>query len=959
MKGLALLILLLKAWCVDSHAYLAYPKPRNADALHTPTFLGERIAPYRDAIVKANLGCGGGDKDVAGPVAIEVEAGSLLELRWKVTVPHFADRQYPGVRIAMSYDSSDSFNQNILAEGVDAGGNYPGEMVNFTVLIPPGKPCEKCVLQWMWAGRNDNAAYINCVDIKINSAICSKPGCEINDPLLVDSGAIQKRWTEICDPKASVTTKCVTDRASGCGIDMAKMVWGSCSNYVEHVRRHAFSLGRSGSRTSLVRAKSVTSDASCHTICVYGAPSSTVDTCSAAYTGAAGTGSSVAVAVDSGSQLGSTGCPVLCPLPKTAALDAGLAEMEVLSWAVKDQLGAVNGSLVYFQSLLAKPKELEPYLARASRFLASFNMKVALFRILPKIGTIASAIYSVVDALLKVIEVAKGVLGAVITVANGLDEIVDFLRSVAGTGQIAMDRVKGAVQLLRDTVGPARHCVESGHPLLCSVFSDPAEKFSELSTNNIVAPLNKVLSQSNRTLGQVVEVMKKAREYEQIAAAAVNAIIAGQSVDDFVEEWQGKLDDVERVLQDKMCVPYELSLGEVSCTRRRHLFSWGNKKTYKISTPAFLEAIGVPSCTAEVKSVEFCFSVQEVFEGAEKIAGPVRQRFEDWAKKGWAGLGLPTIDDLLEKHPALHILKEALEEVQSADLMEEPGVKAVSGLGECARTTQGFAVATAADSAAQRRRRGSEAEFEPSSIVGKATKTNPFAGINLDNPFQLNVEQLGVIATSLLKRLNFTRELESVCILTVNQIGNVDVSTEGEMTPSKVQEFAVAAVEVDSNGENAGADSGGGLELASAPLIMSQAEQDMEIAAVKGVSDGVIAASASLSSSSNTLQCVSGLIDPLTGNCVACGYCDPDGKWCLNCMEDSSGLSGGAIAAIVVCMLLLVAGVGVVYARVGKSNLTGLRVPQWQRTVSKQQGAMKRVDTTSWLRESASKTDTI
>jgi hypothetical protein len=111
-----------------------------------------------------------------------------------------------------------------------------------------------------------------------------------------------------------------------------------------------------------------------------------------------------------------------------------------------------------------------------------------------------------------------------------------------------MDRVKGAAQLLRGTVGPARHCVESGHPLLCGVLKEPAEAFSTLSTDNLINPFNDVLSRSNRTLGEVVAVLETAEDYQRMYTAAAQAIVAGQPVDEFIEQWQGTLDDVEKVL---------------------------------------------------------------------------------------------------------------------------------------------------------------------------------------------------------------------------------------------------------------------------------------------------------------------------------------------------------------------------------------------------------------------------
>jgi hypothetical protein len=83
-------------------------------------------------------------------------------------------------------------------------------------------------------------------------------------------------------------------------------------------------------------------------------------------------------------------------------------------------------------------------------------------------------------------------------------------------------------------------------------------------------------------------------------------------------------------------------------------------------------------------------------------------------------------------------------------------------------------------------------------------------------------------------------------------------------------------------------------------------------------------------------------------------------------------MSGGAIAAIVVCVLLAVVAAVVFIQRrdagsgssgSSGSSVGGIRMPQWavvgSTKGSTKQRALKKVDTMGWLRESASATDTI
>ena len=219
-----------------------------------------------------------------------------------------------------------------------------------------------------------------------------------------------------------------------------------------------------------------------------------------------------------------------------------------------------------------------------------------------------------------------------------------------------------------------------------------------------------------------------------------------------------------------------------------------------------------------------------------------------------------------------------------------------------------------------------------------------------------------------------------MCVLTVNQIGNalqeVDEAASGAgagVDAAAVAEFAAAAVE--SEGGDGGQRSGE-FVLSAAQQLASSTQLQAEYAVASAVS------STALSAETNPLlqyeqqqtaaatACESGLMDPRTGACVKCGTCDPSGKWCLQCGGGGSGLSSGAIAAIVLCVLFVVAvaTVALFRRRVMQQGggLGSLHLP-WgggggggRGPLSSSSGKrMKRVDTTSWLQAKSKNTDTI
>lgn len=57
-----------------------------------------------------------------------------------------------GVRIAISYNENDTFNDNVLVNGIEVG---PVGYNTYSVTLPAGKVCDKCVLQWIWDSTAD------------------------------------------------------------------------------------------------------------------------------------------------------------------------------------------------------------------------------------------------------------------------------------------------------------------------------------------------------------------------------------------------------------------------------------------------------------------------------------------------------------------------------------------------------------------------------------------------------------------------------------------------------------------------------------------------------------------------------------------------------------------------------------------------------------------------------------
>ena len=173
-SGSALALLALLPGEVLSHGVLVSPRTREAAGMRGD---GAKLTPFFQAKDLADGGCGGvanGDPGVGRPRQA-FRPGSQIKVEWDLTIPHPADNENTGVRIAIHYGPDESFDKNILAGGV-AGSGVPGfsaeqiqgeKRQSATLTLPVGKTCDYCTLQWVWAASSDGGLYIGCADIAI------------------------------------------------------------------------------------------------------------------------------------------------------------------------------------------------------------------------------------------------------------------------------------------------------------------------------------------------------------------------------------------------------------------------------------------------------------------------------------------------------------------------------------------------------------------------------------------------------------------------------------------------------------------------------------------------------------------------------------------------------------------------------------------------------------------------
>ena len=208
---------MLRAWFitvflfarVSGHAVLRDPTPRQGRIDDD----GEKLSPFSAASDVANrgdggYGCGGSSNNDPGQ-QLPTEAfqpGEKITVKWKVTITHPRDVEDSGVRIAIHYSNSDSFQDNILAgeladddeggstvsacEGADdddCGDDKEGESFTKKVTLPD-KTCSCCTLQWLWAAKEDGGFYLGCADIAITEDGELPTSCDNDDDDDDDNG---------------------------------------------------------------------------------------------------------------------------------------------------------------------------------------------------------------------------------------------------------------------------------------------------------------------------------------------------------------------------------------------------------------------------------------------------------------------------------------------------------------------------------------------------------------------------------------------------------------------------------------------------------------------------------------------------------------------------------------------------------------------------------------------------
>jgi len=147
---------------VESHGILVCPPARAG--MNSPPGIKHYPEP---APMDALNECNGSS---AGTITGSYLAGSTISVTWDTTILHTSS---PGVRIAVWYNDNDTFNSNVLADGVDIGitGNN-----TFNVTLS-SKTCNPCILQWVWQSSEDGGYYLGCSDIAIVSSGAAPPSC--------------------------------------------------------------------------------------------------------------------------------------------------------------------------------------------------------------------------------------------------------------------------------------------------------------------------------------------------------------------------------------------------------------------------------------------------------------------------------------------------------------------------------------------------------------------------------------------------------------------------------------------------------------------------------------------------------------------------------------------------------------------------------------------------------------
>jgi hypothetical protein len=130
------------------HAILESPTSRTTGQM---SFQGEgiKIANF-PATPEQLAGC----LDSTPGTPTNVQPGSALEVRWRITIPHRSD---PGVRVAIQFPGE---QMQILQDNLDVN------VLRTSVTIPQ-TTSSSAILQWIWASQEDGGFYMACADLNI------------------------------------------------------------------------------------------------------------------------------------------------------------------------------------------------------------------------------------------------------------------------------------------------------------------------------------------------------------------------------------------------------------------------------------------------------------------------------------------------------------------------------------------------------------------------------------------------------------------------------------------------------------------------------------------------------------------------------------------------------------------------------------------------------------------------
>eukprot|EP00462_Mataza_sp_D1_P007373 CAMPEP_0175123458 /NCGR_PEP_ID=MMETSP0087-20121206/2257_1 /TAXON_ID=136419 /ORGANISM="Unknown Unknown, Strain D1" /LENGTH=742 /DNA_ID=CAMNT_0016405157 /DNA_START=24 /DNA_END=2252 /DNA_ORIENTATION=- len=134
-----------------------------------------KLTPFADYERVANMGCGGtaNNEQPAKTSVATFVAGTTSALNFSITLPHNGNGVGAGpniLRVALHYSECDSFEDNKLVQFTNKMELLQTGVHQLRFVVPAGKFCDNCVLQWMWASEPDGGFYIGCADVKITNS---------------------------------------------------------------------------------------------------------------------------------------------------------------------------------------------------------------------------------------------------------------------------------------------------------------------------------------------------------------------------------------------------------------------------------------------------------------------------------------------------------------------------------------------------------------------------------------------------------------------------------------------------------------------------------------------------------------------------------------------------------------------------------------------------------------------